>query len=145
MLTKTDLQQRCVCFLPGYGLSYQYLFNCRKQPQPRYRLIQEADFWRNVVCPICLPALSLAAPCFITFKTRSVMKNRQPSLDSFKSAAIDKAECRSVKGGYKYGPSNFGSYGSYIWENMDIRDYSGQASTKGNLRPNNTELRPMLR
>lgn len=55
------------------------------------------------------------------------MKKRQHKLDAFKQASIDKAQRKAIKGGYKYGPSNVGFYGSNIWENIDIR---GQVVTK---------------
>ena len=52
------------------------------------------------------------------------MKKHQQQLDAFKEASIPEEKRKAVKGGYKYGPSNIGFYGSNIWENIDIR---GQA------------------
>lgn len=55
------------------------------------------------------------------------MKKRQHSLSAFQKNQLDKEKCKAVKGGYKYGPTGTGFYGSFIWENIDIRDQSSVA------------------
>jgi hypothetical protein len=59
------------------------------------------------------------------------MKKRQHSLAEFQKNQIDKEKCKTVKGGYKYGPTGTGFYGSFIWENIDIRDQSAVEGTLG--------------
>ena len=59
------------------------------------------------------------------------MKKRQHSLTAFQKNKINKEKCKAVKGGYKYGPTGTGFYGSFIWENIDIRDQSAEAGTIG--------------
>jgi len=62
------------------------------------------------------------------------MKKRQHKLDAFKKASINKAQRKAVKGGYKYGPVNTGFYGSYIWENIDIRSQP-KSGDSGEMKP----------
>lgn len=62
------------------------------------------------------------------------MKKRQHKLDAFKKSSISKPQRKAVKGGYKYGPVNTGFYGSYIWENIDIRSQS-KSGDEGEMKP----------
>ena len=67
------------------------------------------------------------------------MKKRQHKLDAFRKASISKPQRKAVKGGYKYGPVNTGFYGSYIWENIDIRSQS-KGEDQSEMKPSRTGI-----